>query len=324
MFHIRTVALALLAAAFVDPAGAQVARIEVHTLATQTLSVAEFLSGRKDGKRDTIAGELRIPRAGTDRLPAVILMHGTSGAQENIQDWSELLNAMGVATFVLDSFTGRGISSASGLAGAVGPLQRSVDAFRSLELLAKHPRIDRDRIAVMGFSHGAYAALYSSVKRFARLHGPADGLQFAAHIVFYPGCNLTFLEGDDVSDRPVRVFHGSEDDWLPVAPCRDYAARLRSSGKDVVLTEYAGAHHSFDRRTLKEPVKDTQATSFVRCRLEETADGQFLNIATSQPFTPRDACVERGRTSTTAYHAPAHAEAVKAVTELIAATLKPK
>lgn len=175
----------------------------------------------------------------------------------------------------------------------------------------------------MGFSHGGGPALYSSLKRFARMHGPADGRRFAAHIVFYPLCAYTFLEGDDISDKPIRIFHGSADNWLPVAACREYVARLRNSGKDVVLTEYAGAHHSFDSRSLKEPVKLPQASSLVRCRLEEGANGQMLNSSTRQPFTRSDPCIDRG--TTVAYHAQAHSEALKAVTEFVAATLlRPK
>jgi dienelactone hydrolase len=314
-------ALAFLAATLVDPVQAQVARVEVHPLATQTLSSAEFLTGKKDGKREIIAGELRIPHPGSDRLPAVILMHGANGVGGNVHEWSQHLNSMGVATFVLDSFTGRGMGNIVG-GGGISPIARNIDAYRALELLARHPRVDPDRIAIMGFSHGGGAALYSSLKRFARMHGPADGRRFAAHIVLYPACVQTYLEGDDISDKPIRIFHGSADDWLPVAACREYVARLRNLGKDVALTDYAGAHHSFDTRSLKEPVKIPQANSLVRCRLEEGADGQNINSSTRQPFTPSDPCVVRG--TTVAYHAQAHTEALKAVTDFVSATLRPK
>ena len=60
-------------------AAAQVVRIEVHTLKTMTLTDEQFLTGVKEGKPDVIAGELRIPRPGTDRLPAIVLVHGSGG-----------------------------------------------------------------------------------------------------------------------------------------------------------------------------------------------------------------------------------------------------
>lgn len=319
--RIGGIALKFGAIAFIASAQAQIARIEVHPLVTQTVTSAEFLVGKKDGKRETIAGELRIPRPGTARLPAVILMHGGSGMGSHGDDWAQHLNSMGVATFVLDSFAGRGLINSES-AGAVSVTSRIVDAYQALELLARHSRIDPDRIAIMGFSHGGWAALYSSMKRFARMHGPADGRAFAAHIVFYPGCIQNYLEGDDIVDKPVRIFHGSADDQLPIEPCREYAARLRKAGKDVQLTEYAGAYHAFDVRSLKEPVKQPQAITVTRCRLEEGANGQMLNSNTGQPFGFSDPCVGRGRTL--AYDAQAHSDALKAVTEFVATTLRPK
>ena len=60
-------------------ADAQVARLELHTIQSQTPTDQEFLTGKKDAKSATIAAELRIPRPGNDRLPAVVLLHGSGG-----------------------------------------------------------------------------------------------------------------------------------------------------------------------------------------------------------------------------------------------------
>ena len=92
--RISAFALIVVAAASITPAQAQIARVEVHPLATQTLISAEFLTGKTEGKRETIAGELRLPRLDNDRLPAVILMHGASGVGGNVDDWSQHLNSM--------------------------------------------------------------------------------------------------------------------------------------------------------------------------------------------------------------------------------------
>jgi hypothetical protein len=88
-------------------------RIEVHPVQTVTLTDEQFLMGSKQSPPVVIAGELRIPRPGTDRLPAVVLLHGAGGISANIDLWAQELNAIGVATFALDSYTGRGIVSVS-------------------------------------------------------------------------------------------------------------------------------------------------------------------------------------------------------------------
>jgi dienelactone hydrolase len=64
----------------------------------------------------------------------------------------------------------------------------------------------------MGFSRGGQAALYASESRFQELWNKS-GLQFAAYIPFYPDFMTTYVGDTDVVDRPIRIFHGSPDDY---------------------------------------------------------------------------------------------------------------
>jgi dienelactone hydrolase len=298
---------------------AQVARVEIHPIRSVTVSDREFLNGRKDGTPVTLAGELRIPRPGTDKLPAVVLLHGSGGVGTNVADWEQAFNAMGVATFVLDAFTGRGIVATSTNQALLGRLAMTYDAYRALETLEKHPRIESQRIALMGFSRGGQAALYASVKRFQRLHGPASGREFAVYIPFYASCGTQFVDDDAVSPHPIRLFHGAADNYVPVAPCRDYVARLRAKGADVTLTEYPAAHHAFDSRAFKTPLVAAKSQTTRNGQLAEAPNGAVINVKTGRPFTYADPCVELG--PTLAYDEHAHAEALKAVKQLVAATL---
>jgi predicted dienelactone hydrolase len=107
-------------------------RIEVHPVRTMTLTDGQFLTGAKDGQPQVIAGELRIPRPGTDRLPVVVLLHGAGGISANIDRWAQELNAIGVATFMLDSFTGRGIVGLGENQAQLGRTPVIYDAYRAL------------------------------------------------------------------------------------------------------------------------------------------------------------------------------------------------
>jgi len=298
---------------------------ETISLASTTLTDQQVLTGRKNGNPATLTGELRIPGPGSDRLAAVILLHGSGGPGVRERDWSQQLNAMGVVAFMVNSFSGRGIASTVNDQDQLGRLAMAIDAYRALELLSKHPRIDPARIALMGFSRGGQGVLYSGLKRLYRMHGPAGGVEFAAYITFYANCGTRYVDDHDITDKPVRMFHGSADDYVPVAPCRSYVERLRANGKDVTLTEYAGAHHVFDGVTLRGQgfIKLAQAQTTRRCDLAEATDGKIINRQTGQPFTTGgDPCVERG--TTIAYNPEAHADALRAVREFVAATLKPK
>jgi dienelactone hydrolase len=301
------------------PLLAQVARVEIHAVPSVTMSDQDFLNGRKDGKPVMLGGELRIPRPGADRLPAVLLLHGSGGIGTNLIDWEQELNALGVATFAIDAFSARGIVQTSTDQALLGRLAMTYDAYRALEVLEKHPRIDPKRIAVMGFSRGGQAALYAAVKRFQKMHGPASGLDFAAYIPFYASCGTRFVDDDIVSASPIRLLHGAADNYVPVAPCRGYVARLKAKGADVALTEYPGAYHVFDGRNFKTPVVAAKSQSTRSCELAETKNGVVTNVKTGQPFTYADPCVEVG--PTIAYDEAAHAASVKAVRELVTARL---
>src|SRR2546425_1173920 len=295
------------------------ARMEVRSIDSVTLTGEQFLTGDTKGKPVMLAGELRIPRRRSGRLPAVILVHGSGGVNASPDRWAQELNSIGVAVFILETFSGRGIVSTVNDQSQLHSLAMMVDAYRALGALAGHARIDPDRIAVMGFSKGAVAAIYSSNERFRKLHAPGN-LQFAAHIGLYTPCNIRFKGDDRTTGKPIRLYHGITDDWVAIEPCRAYVARLQSAGAPATLTEYPGAYHAYDAFMLKQPVKFPQAQTTRRCFLEEGQNGAILNSKTGKPYDLGDACVEKG--TQVAYNAAAHEATVKAVKEFLVATFR--
>ncbi len=288
---------------------AQTARIEIHSFESVTLTDRQFLTGVKGAILARIGGELRLP-PGTARVPAVILVHGSAGVGANVDRWARELNGIRVAAFLLDCFSGRDIVQTVTDQSQLGNLCLIVDAYRALELLSKHPRIDASRIVLMGFSRGGSVALYASLSRFQRMYGRA-GLEFTAYIPFYPQCNTVFLDDEQVSDRPIRLFHGTADNYVSIEPCRRYVERLRRAGKDVQLTEYPQAHHAFDNPLYSPALSLPDAVTTNHCSREEHPGGDIVNLATGQPFRWSDACVGRG--ATVAYDPAATADATKAV-----------
>jgi dienelactone hydrolase len=282
---------------------------------TTTPTIPEFLQGVRLGATSLIWGDLELPPGRAERSPAVVLVHGSSGVNVNVDRWAEELRQVGAATFVLDGFTGRGITSTAEDQAQINHLAMIVDAYRALELLATHPRIDPTRIAVMGFSRGGTVALWAALTRFQRLHGPA-GARFAQHIVFYPGCYFKYVDDEAVTDRPIRIFHGTADDWTPIEPCRAYVERLRRAGKDAQITEYAGAHHGFDRARAAPPFRMPRAQAARHCFWEERPEGELVNRDTGLPFSVADPCVVRG--VTVGPDPAAYRDALQAVKALVA------
>ena len=52
-------------------------------------------------------GALYLPIQLKARLPAVALFHGGGGIEGNAVRWTRTLNGIGVAVFLVDSYTGR-------------------------------------------------------------------------------------------------------------------------------------------------------------------------------------------------------------------------
>ncbi len=283
------------------------ARVELHAIPSLTLSDEQFLKGDAAGKPVTVTGELRLAQ-GAGRTPVVVLIHGSGGMGANVEAWTRELNEMGISTFALDGFTGRGFTSVNTDQALLGRLNMILDTYRMLDILAKHPRVDPARVALMGFSRGGQGALYASLKRFHKMWN-RSGLQFVAYVPFYPDCMTTYVADADTAERPIRIFHGAPDDYNPVAACRGYVERLRAVGRDVVLTEYPNASHGFDNPLGSlVPAVSKNAQTVRNCRIREDASGRLINTGTGQPFTYKDACVERDPHTN---HDPAATQAAK-------------
>jgi len=269
------------------------ARTELHQIQTLTLSDQHFLKGDSTGTPVTITGQFRIAQ-GSGRLPVVVLQHGSGGFAANVDFWSRVLNELGISTFAIDSLTGRGLQDLNPNQALLGRTNFILDIYRALDILARHPRVDPARIALMGFSRGGQATLYASLLRFHNLWNKS-GLQFAAYLPFYPDCMTTFRSDIEVGDRPIRIFGGTPDDYNPISVCKPYVERLRAAGRDVELTEYPNASHAFDNPLGAQPAAVQPTFESARnCRIQENADGFLINLATNQPFTYKDACVVHG------------------------------
>jgi dienelactone hydrolase len=191
-----------------------------------------------------LSGELQTP-PGSGPFPGVVLMHGCAGIGAAERDWESVLRAAGYATFVVDSFSRRGLREACVDASALLPTQRIPDAYGAFRILSTHPAIAARRIALMGFSHGGIVTTLSSTTWAYDMFAASGQPSFRAFIAFYPYCNWTFPEMEHLSVA-LRIHAGALDDWTPSRPCEHLVAALRAAGYDAGITVYPGARHSFD------------------------------------------------------------------------------
>jgi dienelactone hydrolase len=230
----------------------------------------------------TITADLYTP-SGPGPYPAVMLFHGCGGATPNIAAWAQWLQAGGYAALAVHSFPGRGLRNLCGDSSALRPAVRAGDVFAAAAKLRSMESIDRNRLAVIGFSHGGTTALSAW-----RTTGHHPGIPLRAIIAFYPGCRDVRVEP---TRTPLLILIGDKDDWTPAEGCRQFAASTRGAGRPVTLVVYPDAQHHFDGAHLKER------------RVVAAAKG--------------------GQGATIEYNAAAHADAEKQVKQFLAAHMTP-
>ncbi|MDH3299938.1 MAG: dienelactone hydrolase family protein [Acidimicrobiia bacterium] len=200
-----------------------------------------------DGVEIMVGGSLTIPVV-EEPAPAVIIAHGCGGPGRSERDWATELSDHGIAVLVLDSFGARGVAEVCSGRETINVADPVVDVYRAAELLRDHPRVDGDRVAVTGFSFGGRTALWSALARFQDAYG---GRPFDAYVAFYPSTCFIRLEGEtEVVGGPIRILHGTADDWTPIEPCQELVNRLDSAGVDAAVIRYDGAYHGFDNQSL--------------------------------------------------------------------------
>ena len=243
-----------------------------------------------DGEPVTIEGRLTMPPT-DEPVPLVVLTHGCGGIGSGEIGWVSFLERNGVATLLVDSFAGRGIKSLCSGDETMNVASVVVDVYRAARAVADHPFVDDDHIAVMGLSYGGRAALWSALTRFQDLY---DGEEFAAHVAFYPStCFIQLEEETDLTGGPIRIFHGTADDWTPIDQCRDYVSRLVTAGVDASILEYEDARHGFDDSSIQTSELAVDVLSPRNCSFVEV-DSRIVDVATGRPAGIRSPCVRLG------------------------------
>jgi len=213
-----------------------------------------------DGHR--LVGVLYLAR-GEEPKPTVLLLHGCPGLEKNL-DLAVRLRDCGWNSLL---FHYRGCWGSAGQYD-LRTIPRDVTA--AIDYLAGQPRVDADRIAVLGHSLGGWAALVTAAAeprlRAVAVYGAAPRLgavtqlspdrieqefirflattpeEFAVQLAVVAEQMDGLAAAKAIAPRPLLVVHGTADWWVPVARARELRERVGSS---CCYVEVEGAEHSF-------------------------------------------------------------------------------
>jgi len=233
-----------------------------------------------DGKT-TLTGYLFLPDLPrTQRVPAVVMMHGRAGAYSSLakgtydantlskrhKAWGELWASHGYVALLVDGFGPRGYPAGFGRHSYDSRPEelnevtiRPLDAYGALVWLRTRTDVDGTRIALQGWSNGGSATLAAMAADSGFV--PASRQGFVAALAFYPACGLkdAFREAGYKPYAPVRVFMGDADEEVSPKRCERLVNDSRAQGGDITMTMYPGAEHSFDDPGAKRQRVDANA-----------------------------------------------------------------
>ena len=201
-----------------------------------TQSEAGFQSGDRLVRMDCFA-----PSANGQRFPAVIALHGSGGGLAGMSEPASLLASQGFAVYVLHYFDRTETTEADkATIFRHFPLWMKTlwDAISHVE---RQPQVDRERIALLGFSLGAYlslsvAAIDSRVQAVVDYFG---GLPKEMKLFMRRLC-------------PVLILHGEADPTVPVSEAYHLQQLLEKKNIPYEMQVYPGAGHGFSGEVWRD------------------------------------------------------------------------
>jgi len=258
--HVRPLGVVLLCACLVLPAHAR--RMEAVTFPS--------LDRDANGNALELRAMLLLPPGSPPDAgrPAIIALHGCGGMYsrragherqlaERMALRADPLLRDGYAVLFVDSFGPRGLGEVCTIrsgARTIRAATRRLDALGALTYLASRKDVARDRIALIGWSHGGSAVLQAVNTRDAAVSGfferPGAPPFFRAAVALYPGCVTPLKAGDRYAPgAPTRVHIGLLDDWTPAATCAELGNAMAARDEDLLVTTYPDSYHAFDSPT---------------------------------------------------------------------------
>jgi dienelactone hydrolase len=209
------------------------------------------------------SNELTLPRmallkpAGNGPFPAIVLLHQCAGLNPAVVAWARKAIARNYVVLLVDSLAPRGVTSVCyGPQAGVNLFRGARDALQAAEHLLRQPFVEKDRIALLGFSWGATVGLLASSSHYAKALKAGPG--FTALASLYPGCSRVsppngrppFEVVNADIERPLLVLMGAADTETPAVECLEKFDAVKRAGAPIEWHVYLEATHCWDCKQL--------------------------------------------------------------------------
>jgi carboxymethylenebutenolidase len=180
-----------------------------------------------------------LPETQSAPLPAVIALYGAGGNVSGMERYASMLAAQGFAVYILHYFDRTGTESADKPAILLNfPLWMKT-LWDAISFVETQTQVDGQRIALLGFSLGAYLSLANSaidprVKAVVEFFG---GMPKEMNLFMRRLC-------------PVLILHGEADQTVPVEEAYQLQKLLEKKGIPYEIKVYPGVGHGFEEAEI--------------------------------------------------------------------------
>jgi carboxymethylenebutenolidase len=213
------------------------------------------------GGEGEMPARLYAPMA-AGRFPGVLVLHSLAGPGQNVEAFARRLAAEGLVAMTPDFFALHDF----GPDGRTDHPLIAQDLAGALRFLASEPRVNPDRIGVVGFSFGGrQAVLLAATHREIRVavvyYAVASHRDLGREVTGRARTALPLTDRVGAIHAPIQIHHGEADANVPVSQAYILHRALQSAGKPVELHTYPGADHLFDFALAGNPTHHPAAAA---------------------------------------------------------------
>jgi dienelactone hydrolase len=215
----------------------------LHEVASANVKNYENIVAGKPAPAVTLHAQLFMPTPAKKPCPVVIILPGSGGVSPAMLVHAEKLTDAGMAAFVVDPFTGRGVEDTIAVQQQFSFASSTWDVFAAMKVLNRLPEIDPQRIGAMGYSRGGTAVIQAAMTTLAT---PALGdlPHLRAVVAGWPWCGFQFSH-PNIGNTAIRLIAADHDNWASVVQSQAYFNAISARSNKASLRIVKDAHHAF-------------------------------------------------------------------------------
>jgi dienelactone hydrolase len=189
----------------------------------------------------TFKGEIAYDTAISGKRPGVLVVHEWWGLDDYAKSRAEALAKMGYVAFACDMYGDGAVAKHPDDAGKMATtVRKNVDVWRgrakaALDVLVKHPMVDSENLAAIGYCFGGSTALQLAY----------SGAKLKAVATFHAALPAVTAEQAKAIQAKILVCHGADDSFIKEEAITKFKDALTEAKVDLDFQSYPGTVHSF-------------------------------------------------------------------------------